>query len=196
MTNLENNGSNIMELMRMLGTDPRTEFKSAPKSQSYNFDLKNHVNKSLEQIKSELQEAGKETIVLEDFLLEALPMRMANLNELAYPASPGAFSLVSQALKIVTRQGHNNGISHEVYDQMFTKQLVSLEVIDTEHQKEVMDKYFEDTRPIVEAFIKAMAPLAQQQFTDSLKYADAFRDILSEVLHFTVNYTPSNESGA
>lgn len=196
MTNLENNNSDLMELMRMLGMDSRTEFKSAPKSRSYNCALENHVNKSLEQIKSELQEAGKETIVIEDVMLEALPERMANLNELAYPASSPAFSTVSQALKIVTRQGHAKGISRELYDSMFTKQLVSLEALDKKHQKEVMDKYIEDTRPIVEAFIKQMAPLAQQQFADGYKYADDFRDILAEVLHFTVNYTPSNESGA
>lgn len=196
MTNIENSGSDLMELMRRMGMDPRAEFKSAPKSQSYNFDLKNHVNKSLEQIKSEIQEAGKETLVIEDVMLEALPKRMANLNELAYPAESPSFSIVSQALKAVTRQGHAKGISRELYDEMFTSRMVSLEAIDQEHQKDVMDKYIEDARPIVEAFIKQMAPLAQQHFTDNLKYAAAFRDILAEVLHFTVNYTPSNESGA
>lgn len=196
MTNLENNGSDLMGLMRMMGMDLHAAFKSLPNGQEYNFNLKNHVGKSLEQLKSEIQEAGKETLVIEDVMLEALPERMANLSELAYPTSQPSFSTVSQALKVVTRQGHAKGISRELYDETFKSRLVSLEAIDKKHQKDVMDKYIEDTRPIVEAFIKQMAPLAQQHFTDNLKYAEAFRDILAEVLYFTVNYTPSNESGA
>lgn len=186
--------SSIEQLMKTLEQAFSKPYSTQQKS-GYDYDIHKHTGKNVDEVAEAIKNALPNPVPSEE-VARLLPERGVDLANIAWPPVQSTINLFRRHLNSIVQQAHAKGVPVETLTEVFEDRINNLSLEEKPYMEGLIDSYQTETAPIVKRFVDEMAPHLDTLIRDMAKFQPQFIALIAELLVFSANYTPGNDTTA
>lgn len=184
-------GSSIEQMMEAL-----EQAFNLSRKPGYDYDIYKHAGKSQDEVAAAIKQSLPPTPVPSEKVAQMLPNRSVDLANIAWPPLQATINLFRNDLTRIIQQAHGKGVPIETLTETFEDRINGLSLQEHDYMRSEVDAYQEATAHIVRRFTEDMAPHLDELVKKMDKFQPQFIAIIAELLVFSANYTPGNDTTA